>query len=93
MKQITTHCENTGSHKIYPVGTTAQEIFDDQQVSLPFPVLGCYVNNLVNDMNYAVSAPVNIRFFDFTDLSGQRIYFRSLVFVLHKALKDLYRKR
>ena len=92
MKHILTYCENTRSHKMYPLGTTAQEIFDDQKVTLSFPVLGCYVNNLVNDMNYAVSAPVNIRFFDFTDLSGQRIYFRSLVFVLYKALKDLYRQ-
>ena len=92
MKQIAIHCENTGSHKMYSLGTTAREIFDDQKVSLDFPVLGCYVNNLVNDMNYAVSRPVNIRFFDFTGASGQRIYFRSLVFILHKALKDLYRQ-
>jgi len=92
MKQITIHCENNGSYKMYLVGTSAREIFNDQNISLSFPVLGCYVNNLVSDMNYVVSTPVNIRFFDFTDLSGQRIYFRSLVFVLHKALKDLYRQ-
>ncbi|MCL2511202.1 MAG: nucleoside kinase, partial [Bacteroidales bacterium] len=90
MKQIAVYCENTGSHKRYPLGTTAQEIFDAQNIALYFPVLGCYINNLVNDMNYAVRTPVNIRFFDFTGGSGQRIYFRSLVFILHKALKDLY---
>jgi len=92
MKQITIYCENTGSYKMYPVGTSAQDIFNDQNIALSSPVLGCYINNLVSDMNYAVSTPINIRFFDFTDLSGQRIYFRSLVFVLHKVLKDLYRQ-
>jgi len=90
MKQIAIHCENTGSHRRYPLGTTAQEIFNDQKVSLDFPALGCYVNNSVNDMNYVVSSPVSLRFFDFTGASGQRIYFRSLVFILHKALQDLY---
>jgi uridine kinase len=42
-------------------------------------------------MNYAVSRPVSIQFFDFTASSGQRVYFRSLAFILHKALRDLYR--
>ncbi|MDR0364966.1 MAG: nucleoside kinase [Bacteroidales bacterium] len=92
MRHIEVYCENTGAYKRYLLGTTLKEICDDQKIKLAYPILGVYVNNLVQDLNYPIYKPINVRFFDYTDAAGRRIYFRSITFVLYKAMQDLYRQ-
>lgn len=92
MRQIEIYCENTGAYTRYPLGTSLKTIFENQKVELKYTVLAAYVDNFVRDMNYAIYKPVNVRYFDYTDTSGRRIYFRSISFVLIKAMQDLYRQ-
>lgn len=92
MKHIEIYCENTGAYRRYPLGTQLKEVYEDQNVQLQYPVLGVYANNKVEDLNYPLHKRVNVRFYDYTDPAGRRIYFRSLTFVLYKAMQDLYRQ-
>ncbi len=86
--QIT--CENTGEIKYYPFGTYLSDILKEQKVKLQYPVLAAYVNNKLKELDYRIFKPKTIRFIDITEADGRRMYFRSLSFVMFKAVRDLY---
>ncbi len=86
--QIT--CENTGEINYYPFGTYLSDILKEQKVKLQYPVLAAYVNNKLKELDYRIFKPKTIRFIDITEADGRRMYFRSLSFVMFKAVRDLY---
>lgn len=88
-KNIKIYCKNTGIEKEYPIGTPLKSIMDDQNISLKMPVLGARVNNKIKELDYCVFKPKVIDFFDFTNIDGQRMYRRSLCFILIKAAKKI----
>jgi uridine kinase len=87
---IEVFCENTGSRKKYELGTSLCEVIKDQNISLSYPVLGAMVNNRLKELSYEIFKPKTIRFFDITSLAGQRMYLRSLCFVLYKAASEIF---
>jgi uridine kinase len=88
---ITILCENCPQLALnFAPGTTLKEIYETFRPELKFPVLGALVNNKVKELNYMVFKPKKVMFFDITNQIGQNMYFRSLSFLLYKALKDLY---
>lgn len=89
---ITIICENTGCRNQYPIGTTLAEIADDADVSLKHPIVGALVNNKLKELTYQVYKPKKVRFIDVTHDDGMRMYTRSLIFVLFKAISELYPK-
>lgn len=89
-RTIAIKCLNNNSNKFYPLGTTLQEVAEDQNIKLNNPILGAYVNNKLAELSYEIYKPKNIRFIDITEPDGMRMYIRSLSFVLSKAVKDLY---
>jgi uridine kinase len=90
MRQIEIFCENTQQFKSYPLGTTLDEIASDMSITSEYPICGAFVNNKVRELSFELVKPKNIRFFDYTQTDGQRIYIRSLFFVLHVAVKELF---
>lgn len=89
-KLIEIFCENTGITKEYPLGICLKEIIKDQKVTLENPILGAMVNNELEELDYEIFRPKQIRFIDITSPDGLRVYIRSLSFVLYKAVKDLF---
>jgi len=84
-------CENSEQAELYvPIGTTLRELCSLAKPKLQYEVLGALVNNKAREMSYPVFKPKKIRFFDITHTIGQHMYFRSLSFLLHKAVRDLY---
>ena len=88
-KTLDIYCVNTDVTKQYPLGTTLEEIAEDQNITLDKPLLGAFVNNKVKELNYSLFKPKVIKFFDMESLEGQKMYQRSLCFLLVKALHDV----
>ncbi|MDE6112440.1 MAG: nucleoside kinase, partial [Bacteroidales bacterium] len=86
--KIRIRCENTGLSKEYPRGVTLKEIAEDQHIKLQDDILGATVNNRVRELDYDLYNPKTVRFFDIHAVEGYRMYMRSLIFVLGKAVKD-----
>ncbi|HPW67630.1 MAG TPA: nucleoside kinase, partial [Salinivirgaceae bacterium] len=68
--------QNNNTRQKYPFGATLMEICDDLKLDLKYPVIGCMVNNKVEELNYAIYRPKTIKFFDITHPDGMRIYIR-----------------
>ena len=82
-------CVNTNVTKQYQEGTTLEQIIEDQNITLNKPILGAFVNNKVRELDYTVFKPKVVEFFDLESIEGQKMYQRSLCFLLTKALFDV----
>ncbi len=89
-KNINIYCENTKTEKSYPIGSTLQDVIDDQKIDIGFPILGAMVNNTLKELDYMIYKPKTVRFIDYRHPDGKRMYLRSLSMVLFKAAIDLY---
>ncbi len=83
-------CENTGTEKKIPFGTSLAEIANIMKVDTGYPILGAIVNNSLKELSYMIYKPKSVKFIDSTHPDGRRMYLRSLSFVLFKAARDLY---
>lgn len=66
------------------------EIYKGFGLNMPYGVVSAKVNNKVEDLNFRVYYNKDVEFLDVTNPSGMRTYFRSLCFILAKAVEDLY---
>jgi uridine kinase len=71
-------------------GVSLFEVAKNEQIALPYPILGALINNQVRSLEYQVHKPCCIEFFDITSSYGNGVYMRSLYFILFKVIKDLY---
>jgi len=89
-KIIKIRCENTDIEKEYPLGTSLNDILEDQKVKLDYPVLAAIVNNEVEELSYEIFKAKTVKFIDITHKDGMRMYIRSLYFVFMKAAYELF---
>ena len=90
LKNIEIYCANTDTTCSFPMGTTLLEISKAMQINLKEPILGAYVNNRVKPLDFELVKPKHIRFFDYSNRDGQRLYLRTLSFVLFAAVKNIW---
>ncbi|MCE1200029.1 MAG: nucleoside kinase [Marinilabiliales bacterium] len=90
MKNIEVYCVNTGTSDSFSLGTTLTEIAEKFGIHLGGPICGAYVNNRVKPMDFELVKPKRIEFFDYSNRDGQRMYLRTLSFVLFAAVKNLW---
>lgn len=90
MDMIEIICTNTGIRKEYPLGTSLQEIAEDQKIKLKDDILGAKVNNKLRELSYRIFKPKTVEFIDIEDPIGYAMYMRSMVFILFKAVRDLW---
>ena len=81
---------NLGEVREFPLGTTLAEIARKMKVKSDNPILGAYVNNRVKPLDYEIVKPRQIEFFDYSCRDGQRMYIRTLSFVLYSAVQNLW---
>jgi uridine kinase len=82
-------CQNCNKKKEYPLGTSLNEIIKDLDIKLENPILGAFVNNKLKELSYSIYKPKTIEFIDITHPAGMRMYTRSLLFVLQKAIDKI----
>ncbi len=90
MKNIEIYCVNTGTREYFPLGTTLSEIAGKLGIILEGPICGAFVNHRVKPMDFELVKPKLIEFFDYSNRDGQRIYLRTLSFILYVAVKNLW---
>lgn len=90
MRKIEIYCENNNQYKEYPLGTTLSQVAADMKIEMKFPICGALVNNKVRELSFDIVKPKNIRFIDYSSSDGQRIYIRSLFFLLYAAVREVF---
>lgn len=90
MRNIEIYCENINQFKQYPLGTTLMDIATDLDIKTESPICGALVNNKVRELSFDIVKPKNIRFIDYSHPDGQRMYIRSVFFLMYAAVRDLY---
>lgn len=89
---IRIYCINKDAYYDYPVGTSLDDIAEDINPGTKYPVLGAIVNNKLKELTYEIYKPKHVYFIDITNTDGMRMYLRSIIFVLFKALREIMPK-
>jgi len=93
MKTIKIICKNFPENERefeFPVGVSLLEVYQQLNISLPYPLVAARVNYKVEDLNFLIYKPKTIEFIDASSQSGLRVYLRSISMVLAKAAFDLF---
>jgi uridine kinase len=86
---IRIYCRNTDSFLDAPVGSSLAEIYAAAGSPLTYRPMNALVNNKVEGLTYRCWQPKDVEFTDYTSLSGQRAYVRSLCHIFSKAVNDV----
>ncbi len=83
-------CENIGDEITVVAGTTLRELIQYLPESEKESYIAAYVNNKSKDLNYVINTNITVRFITPSHFEGTRVYRRTLIFMLSKALRELY---
>lgn len=83
-------CVNDGKTYEVPEGCCLLDFYGQASPSLKFPAISALVNNVSHGLNTRLFSNSDVEFLDITSDSGMRTYTRTLLFVLAKAVEDLY---
>lgn len=84
------YCKNNGKTESFNPGVTFTEIFSAMDISLRSCPMCVYANGIVKDMEAKVYEDCDVEFLDATTSTGARSCLLGLVFVLYKAVSELY---
>ena len=85
-------CKNINLTKSFPEGCSLLDVYKGfaDDLKMPYPVVSAKVNNASQGLKYRLFHNRDVEFIDARDGSGQRVYVRSLCFVLYKAVSDTF---
>ena len=87
---VTIYCKNTRQFVQIPCGTSLQALYEQLNLTLPFPVIAARVNYKVQSLNFLIYKPKDIEFIDASSESGRRCYIRTLSMVMACAVRELW---
>lgn len=79
-----------GKEMLVKKGTIINEIAKQFEEAFSFSILGAYVDNLVQELDYVINRPCDITFFDLTNKTGNTMYVNALIYTCLSAIKRLY---
>ncbi len=91
-KNIEIKCVNSDSINLFPLGTTLAEVAKSLKIESPKVILGAYVNHRPKPLDYELVKPRMVQFIDYSCRDGQRIYLRTLSFILYTAIRNIWPK-
>ena len=83
-------CKNTGETKSFPKGLNIQQLHEAFGKPLNDGIIAGIVNNKLRELDYEVFRPKIIEFIDLKHSLAKRMSQRSAIFVLYKAVRDLF---
>lgn len=86
-------CQNIGRSIEVEMGTSLLELLQSLNIECQYPMLAAFVNNRIKELNYKIFKPATIYYIDITHFEGYRVYQRTISFIAHKAVRDLYGSR
>ena len=84
------YCKNINKSKCFPIGSSLLDIYSGFELNMPFGPVSAKVNHKVEGLTFQLYNNKDIEFLDIQSSSGMRTYVRSLIFILSKAVEDLY---
>ena len=84
------YCKNIKKTKSFPIGITLLDVYKGFELDIPYGPINAKVNNKVEGLEYRLYHNKDVEFQNISTSSGMRTYFRSLCFILCKAVEDLY---
>ncbi len=89
-QEIRIRCKNNKKSIQLPIGSTLWDAYHALNLQMPYGPVSAKVNNKVEGLHYRFYNNKDVEFLDITSSSGMRTYTRSLLFVLVKAVNDLF---
>jgi uridine kinase len=89
-KTIRVLCINTGEYELFPMGTTAMEVYEKMAANVLPRAIAARVNNKTVNLNYEIYNPKQVEFINLYSSSGMRAYVRTLTFLLSAAVSELF---
>lgn len=89
-KEIEIYCKNNGKTIQTAAGTTLIELQQLLKVKEDEAIIAALVNNKLRALDSPLFRSKTIEFIKENSASGKRIYSRSLIFILYKALQEIY---
>ncbi|MBQ5785387.1 MAG: nucleoside kinase, partial [Alistipes sp.] len=86
-------CLNNNQNFEVEMGTSLLELLPKTNLDCKYPMLAAFVNNRIKELNYKIYKPLTLQYIDITNLEGYRVYQRTISFIVHKAIRDLYGSR
>lgn len=83
-------CENTQKELVVVPGTTVKEMLEYLPLENKMQFISAYVNNKSKDLNYVINDNITVRYITPSHFEGSRVYRRTLMFMLYKAVAELY---
>ena len=83
-------CKNNNVTRSFAEGTSLIDVYEDfaDELQMPYPVVSAKVNNTSQGLKFRLYQNRDVEFLDARGGSGQRVYVRSLSFLLYKAATD-----
>ncbi|MEI7524002.1 MAG: nucleoside kinase [Mariniphaga sp.] len=89
-KNIEIRCVNSDTECEFPMGITLAEVALLLSVRNVKPILGAYVNHRPKPLDYEMVKPRLVEFIDYSCRDGQRMYLRTLSFILFAAIRNIW---
>lgn len=87
---INIYCSNLNKSFNCKPGTTLAQLAEMCGKISEWPILAAIVDNQLKELSFPIYDSHNILFIDFSHPDGSRTYFRSLSFVLQKAVSEIF---
>lgn len=88
--QIKVRLENKGEMLHIAQGSTLLDLLNVAYTPAAAKnYIAAYVDNKIKELNYAMFSSKSIRFIELDSTEGRRVYNRSLIFLLQKAIRDV----
>lgn len=89
MDPIQITCTNTGHKELVNKGITILELANKYEQELGFKPINCRMNNNTIGLTEKITKSCELFFVGLNEESGQRTYFRTLSFILSKAVREV----
>jgi phosphoribulokinase family protein len=89
MDSIQIVCTNTGRKDLVNKGITILELANKYEQELGFKPINCRMNNNTVGLTEKITKSSELHFVGLSEESGQRTYFRTLSFILSKAVREV----
>lgn len=87
---VTIFCKNNKEYVQIPRGTSLRDLYQQLNLSLPYPIIAARVNYKVQALDFLIYKPKDIEFIDASSDSGRRCYIRTLSMVMACAVRELW---
>lgn len=87
-KMVKVDCRN-GLVKEYPENTTLLEVAESFKNDFNYPIIVAKVNNIMEELSYALTRRCEVRFYDRSSVYGHTVYSHGVHFLLIVAVKKV----